>query len=369
MKITKEKLINDLLIAFCDAKKHKSKKKCVIDFQSNLMNNLDELASDLINHTYKQRQSISFIVNHPKKREVFASNFRDRVVQHLFFNYTHKLFENTFIADSYACIKKRGTHYGIKRLTKHILQESQNYTKECYCLKLDVRAYFMNINRNILLDIVKNQLDKFSKNRNDLDFDFIKYIADVIIKQNPLENTRFLGKPDDYEGLPKSKTLAGSPPECGLHIGNLTSQMFSNVYMNLFDQYMKRTLKCKHYGRYVDDSYVVSCNKEFLHYVIKEARKFLKNELKLELHEGKTSIKNVKYGVEFLGAYIKPFRTYISNQSFERMKKSSLEYESNEKKRLSIISKLGIMSHYKSYNKRMELVNYIIENSNKNRGL
>ena len=137
MKLTKEQLFRDIYIAFVDAKKHKSNKSYVKEFEVNLKENLEELCNDLWNRNYEPGRSTCFIVHHPSKREVFAAEFRDRIVHHLYFNYTHELFERTFIYDSYSCIKKRGTHFGIHRLEKHIREESQNYTSDCYVLKVD----------------------------------------------------------------------------------------------------------------------------------------------------------------------------------------------------------------------------------------
>ena len=127
MKLTKEKLFNDLHIAFIDARKHKSNKEYVKIFELNLKENLEKLCDELWNRSYIPDPSTCFIVHHPSKREVFAAEFRDRIVHHLYFNYTHNLFERTFIYDSYSCIKDKGTHFGIHRLEQHIRQESKNY--------------------------------------------------------------------------------------------------------------------------------------------------------------------------------------------------------------------------------------------------
>ena len=122
-------MLFDLYVAFEYACKHKNSKKYVQTYKENLYENLTELRDALFNRTYTPESSVCFIVEYPKKREVFAANFRDRIVHHLYFNYMHELFENTFIHDTYSCIKGRGTHFGIKRCRKHIIVESENYTK------------------------------------------------------------------------------------------------------------------------------------------------------------------------------------------------------------------------------------------------
>ena len=138
--------------------------------------------------------------------------------------------------------------------------------------------------------------------------------------------------------------------------------MLSNVFLNELDQYVKRELKCKHYGRYVDDFYIVSTDKNFLHSIIPKIKSFLKEKLLLDINDGKTKIINVKQGVEFLGAFIKPYRTYISNSTLKRIKKKLLQLQNdgiNKDPINSINSYLGILRHYSTFNLRKELFSKI----------
>lgn len=358
MILTKEQLLIDLYNAFYDAKKHKSNKSYVIEFENNLQENLVKLRDELYNRTYQQECFTAFIVDRPKPREVFASNFRDRIVHHLYYNYVHKHFEKTFIYDSYSCIKGKGTSFGISRLDHHIRSASNNYQNETHMLKIDIKAYFININRNILLRIVLRQLNKFKKQYNDdLDYDLLTYLSKIIILLDPSLNV-IRKNPQAWKTYKKSKSVFYAKPNCSLPIGNLTSQLFSNIYLNLLDHYVKRVLKIKHYGRYVDDAYLIHNSKEYLRYCIKMISQFLKNILELELSLGKIYIKNITYGCEFLGAYIKPFRIYIANQSLTRMIKHIIEIRiiNNKMKLLnSLISQIGLLRKYKSFNIRLKL--------------
>ena len=167
------------------------------------------------------------------------------------------------------------------------------------------------------------------------------------------EDCEIHGNPSEWASLPADKSLFHSPEGCGLPIGNLTSQLFCNVYLNELDQYMKRTLRCRHYGRYVDDFYVVSADREWLRGLIPQVRDFLQRELGLRLHEGKVRISDVRQGVEFLGAYLKPHRRYVSNTTLCRMRSKlpALEAEENpERLRARLNSLLGILGHYHSMN-------------------
>ena len=352
--LSKTKLLFDLYYAFQCAKKHKASKEYVKVFEKRLHENLIELRDELYERRYKPQPSVCFIITDPKKREIFAANFRDRIVHHLYYNYTYELFDKTFIEDSYSCRKGKGTHYGIHRLEKHIRQESENYTKETYVLKMDIKGYFIHINRPLLLSFVNATLDKMKpKYCNELDFDFLKYLSSVIILLNPVENCVVKSNRKEWVTLDKSKSLFYSDKDCGLPIGNLTSQLYSNVYLNVLDQHMKRMLHCKHYGRYVDDFYVVSKDKGFLKSIIKEIEWFMMNSLHLEIQKKKTHIINVKYGVEFLGAFIKPYRTYISNKTVKRMNKNLYRFKihgTNKNVSNMVNSYLGIFSHYKSNN-------------------
>lgn len=366
--LTKEQLLFDLFVAFYDAARHKYSKPYVQHFKNNLYENLINLRDDLLNKTYIAESSTCFIVDRPKKREIFAANFRDRIVQHLYYNYTHEMFERTFIVDTYSCIKNRGTSFGVERLIHHIKSESNDWHETCYALKIDIKGYFINIRKDILLKIVNEELDKFeykfcNKEHNKywceiLDFDFIRYLSKEIILLDPTSNCKLKATKEDYIGLPLHKSLFGVDRIKGLPVGNITSQLFSNVYLNRYDQFVKRILKVIHYGRYVDDSYYISKDKQFLLNLIPKITKFLKDELDLDINQGKTHLIEVKYGVEFLGTFIKPFRTYISNEALLRMKKSIKQNEcsmTSEQKIQSAISRIGLLKKHKSFNIIKEL--------------
>ncbi len=359
--LTKKQLEKDLYRAYFEARKHKRNKPCQIRFEKGLEENITSLCEDLWNRTYRPMPSRCFIISDPKKREVFAADFRDRIVHHLYYDYVHEMFERTFIQDCYSCIKHRGTHYGIKRMEMHIRRESQNYTVPCYVLKLDIRGYFMSIDRRRLLQIAQDTLDKMSLHLISrhgvkrwgevVDMDFVRYLTSELILPNPVDDCRIVGSPADWEDLPADKSLFNSAENRGLPIGNLTSQLFSNVYMNVFDQYVKRDLRCRHYGRYVDDSYIVSSDVCFLRSLIPKVRDFLLDKLGLRLHEGKLAVCDVRQGVGFLGAYLKPGRTYIHNSSLRRMKSKVALLESVDNPALlqsSLNSFLGVLSHYRT---------------------
>ena len=297
-------------------------------------------------------------------REVFAAQFRDRVVHHLIYNYIAPLLIPGFIRDSYSCIPGRGTHDGIFRLEKNICRESRNYSSPCYVLKLDIQGYFMHIDRRKLLNICLQSLEPF---RARMDYPLVKYLLEVIVLEDPTLNCRRRGFESDWDGLPDSKTLFCSPPGCGLPIGNLTSQLFSNVYMDLFDKYMVSLVGDGNYGRYVDDAYVVGTSKEQLRSLIPLADSFLRNELGLTLSRHKVAVYSAYQGVEFLGAYLKPYRIYISNRCLKRMEEkidilslwlaefSDSRHSLGNLKQisLSVNSFLGITSHYRAYNIRL----------------
>lgn len=189
-----------------------------------------------------------------------------------------------------------------------------------------------------------------------IDYEFVIYLLDVIVNANPMDDCITLGDKNDWTLLPKDKSMMYTHEDCGLPIGNLSSQLFSNVYMNEFDQFVKRKLKCKHYGRYVDDAYIVD-DKDRLRSIIGEIRGFLNNRLCLDLNENKLLIFDVEHGVEFLGAFVKPYRTYLSISTQRRLQRkiAQKKWKNAEYMRASVNSLLGVMVHHRTYAKRRVL--------------
>lgn len=365
----KDNLLTDLFHAYYDARKNKRNTINQLRFEMNLEQNIYELYKSIEERRYKPKQSLAFIVFKPVQREVFAADFSDRVVHHLLFNYVNPIFERTYIQDCYSCRKGKGTLYAIKRLEGHIRSCSNNHTRPCFVLKLDLQGYFMSINKQILHQAVKNTLEKFSARcdtdgvrwKDKLDYDLIMYLSETIIFHDPTENFFIKGSRSDWDGLPVSKSLFHAKEGCGLPIGNLTSQLFSNIYMSSFDYYVKRELKFRHYGRYVDDFYLVDTDKNKLRAIIPELKEFLQANLGLNIHPRKIYLQHYRNGVLFTGGFIKAHRTYASNRVKDSLNKKLKEL--NTQKALnpkdlqaSVNSYLGIMKHFKSFNLRREIM-------------
>jgi hypothetical protein len=181
------------------------------------------------------------------------------------------------------------------------------------------------------------------------------------LKDHPISNCIIRGSKSDWKGLPPSKSLFYAKEGCGLPIGNLTSQLFSNIYLNDFDHFIKENLGFQYYGRYVDDIFLVHTEKQRLIGAVDSIRQYLRTSVHLELHPNKIYLQECKKGVPFLGAVIKPGRTYVSNRTKSRFnqqisfwsKKTSI-HPPNQMEiiqlRSVLNSYLGLLSHYRTYN-------------------
>jgi retron-type reverse transcriptase len=362
-------LLTDLFHAYYDARKNKRNTINQLRFEMDMEHNLYDLCKQIQERRYEPKASIVFMVLNPVQREVFAADFSDRVIHHLFFNYVNPIFERTYIEDCYSCRKGKGTHYAVGRLNHHIRSCSDNYTRPCFILKLDIQGYFMSINKNILYDKVRSTLEKYAcrrdtdgtKWKDKLDYELILYLAKMIIFSDPTKNFQMRGSWRDWESLPPSKSLFHSKEGCGLPIGNLTSQLFSNIYLSGFDNYVKRELGFKHYGRYVDDFYFVDTKKECLKAAIPKIEAYLTEELEITLHPKKIYLQRYDKGVLFTGGFVKPHRIYTGNRIKANMTKrlDKLKRENNidmNVLRSSINSYLGIMKHYKTFYIRRKIM-------------
>ena len=277
-------LTEELFQTYFECRKNKRNTINALLFEKHFERNLFLLEQELISGTYRPGRSIAFIVNKPVKREIFAADFRDRIVHHWIINKLNPLMESIFIKDSYSCRVGKGTHYGIKRIYEFIRSCSVNYKNDCYILKLDIEGFFMHINRNILFNRLHNLILKHYFGVNKL---LLINLCKIIIFNKSIENCIIKGKKSDWNNLPKNKSLFNSPRGRGLPIGNFTSQVFANFYLNPFDHFIKTTLNIRYYGRYVDDFIIIHKNKDYVKSLVPIIRKYLKNELNLTLHPKK----------------------------------------------------------------------------------
>jgi len=314
MKNGAKKLLVDLFQAYFDARKNKRSTANALAFETDYESKLFQLHDDIVNRRYEPGRSVCFIVNRPVKREIFAADFRDRVVHHLIFNYISPVFEKSFINDCYSCRKGKGTHYGIRRVEKFIRSCSQNYRNNCYILKLDIKGYFMSINKNLLYEKLVNYLSQ-QQHKLPVNLSMIQYLISKTIFTDPKNDCIIKGNQSDWKGLPKTKSLFHAKENCGLPIGNLTSQLFANIYLNDFDHYIKEVCKIKYYGRYVDDFVLVHPDKDYLKSLIPHFSGFLQSNLQLTLHPDKIYLQHYSNGIKFLGVVIKPYRTYIAKRT------------------------------------------------------
>lgn len=360
-----------LFQAYYNARKNKRSSLAALAFEIDYETNLFKLYDEIINNRYLINPGICFISFHPVKREIFAADFRDRIVHHLIYNYINPSFEKVFINDSYSCRVGKGTSYGIKRCNHFIRSCSSNYHHDCYILKLDIKGYFMSIHRPLLYQKVEKTIHRY-QNEINCDYNLLLPLVRQIIFHDPTKNCVIKGDRNNWVGLPKSKSLFFAKKDCGLPIGNLTSQLFGNVYLNDFDHFIKNELMCEYYGRYVDDFIIVHQNKEYLKAIIPIIEKYLRDKLSLELHRKKIYLQHYSKGVPFLGTFIKPYRTYINNKTKgecyahlkywrERLNaQGNLEQEDVNRLIAGMNSYLGIMKHYNTYKLRRKIVHTLL---------
>lgn len=274
-----EKIISveNLLEAWQEFERGKRSRKDAQGFSSRLMDNIFSLHYDLTNHTHKHGGYQAFKINDPKPRDIHKAAVRDRLLHHAIYRILYPFFEKTFIADSYSCQINKGTHRAINKFRSYFCKVGKNNTKTCWVLKCDIKKFFVNIDHDILLDILQ------------------KYISDENISCL-LENV--IGSFTSPQPSPREGEVAEN---VGLPLGNLTSQLFVNIYMNEFDQFMKHKLKAKYYIRYSDDFVIFSESKEQLENMVSPIKIFLKEKLKLEIHPDKVFIKTLASGMDFLG--------------------------------------------------------------------
>ena len=284
----------NLLGAWREFLRGKRKRKDVMLFSIDLLDNILSLHNELINKTYRHGPYVAFKINDPKPRDIHKAIVRDRLFHHAIYRILYPYFDRKFIFDSYSCRNGKGVHRAVNRLRKYGRIVSKNHTRTVYVLKCDIRKFFASIDHRVLLDILKKQVGEGNT---------IWLLNEVI--------TSF-----------HTKNIPGK----GLPLGNLTSQLFVNIYMNEFDQFIKRGLKAKYYIRYADDFVILHENKEYLGSLLSEIADFLENKLQLSLNYDKVFIKTLASGIDFLG-WVNFFdhrilRTKTKNRMIKRIKKN-----------------------------------------------
>ncbi|HDQ22659.1 MAG TPA: hypothetical protein ENN28_01645 [Candidatus Uhrbacteria bacterium] len=313
--------LDNLLLAWQEFIKGKKSKPDVQEFSLNLFDNILELHNDLADKSYRHGGYKSFYINDPKRRHIHKASVRDRLLHHAVYRILYPFFERTFIADSFSCRLDKGTHKALNRFRGFAFVESKNHTRTCWALKIDIKKFFANIDHEILLRI----LDEYIKDKE------VIWLLEQIIR--------------GYSSMPAKSV--------GLPLGNLTSQLFANIYLNPFDQWVKHNLKVKYYLRYADDMIFLSADKQFLINILPEIKNFLQDSLKLNVHPDKIIIKTIASGVDFLGWGHFPDHRILRKSTRRRMF-SRIKISPNDQTSQSY---LGLLCHGETYKLQAELKN------------
>lgn len=329
-----ELTIEEVFESYYECRKSKRYSKGALQFEVNYEENLIRLYEELRLRTWKPGKSSCFIVTKPVRREIFAAPFRDRIVHHILIRRLNPSLEKYFIHGSYACRTGKGTHAAIRKVEHYIKSTSCNGHKQAYILKLDIKGFFMSIDRQLLWQRLERFIDTAYKSDctdKSSSVDFEKYLAKTIIFNEPTQNCMLRSPKAEWELLPKDKSMFTAQSGCALPISE---------------------------------------SKDYLKAVIKQAKSFLERDLYLKLHPKKIYLQSARYGVPFLGTFIKPLYTVssrrVKNNFVETLKKYAyladdhlLTYEEKTQCRASINSYLGIMAHYKTYTfRKKQLLHY-----------
>lgn len=335
---------DNLLEAYRAAAKGKRYREEVLRFTQNLEKNLFAIREELLSGTYQVGPYREFYVRYPKPRLVMALEFRDRVVQHAIYRQLNPYLDKRFIADSYACRAGKGTLKAVNRIyewEKQIIRKPNG--KEWYYLKIDIAKFFYRVDHRIALDLIRQITD---------DEKFLQ-LMDVIIN-NP-EVPFGLPEGASADECPKDKRLY----EVGMPIGNLSSQMMANMYLDVIDQFCKHVLHIHYYARYMDDIVILHDDLETLHRWRDAIEEMAWNRLRLRLNR-KTAIRKMTSGMEFIGRRITPSGVRIRKSSRNRVKRVFTHIErkyargsaSLDKVKTTYASYIGLIQHCNSHNLR-----------------
>ncbi len=356
-----ELTIEDVFDAYFDCRKCKRNSINQLRFEANLETNLVALYRDLKSGDYQIGRSIAFVVTHPKIREIWAADFRDRVVHHVIYNMIYDRFYRRFIRDSYACIPGRGTHDGLRRVSGFARSVTQNYTRKAWVMKVDVANFFNSIDRHILLSLLERHVDD----------PWLRDLIRQVTLHDPRPGAYYKSHKTLFDLVPPHKSLIRARDGIGLPIGNLTSQFFANVYMNEVDQFVKHGLKARYYGRYVDDLILFDNDPVVLNGWAVQINRFLQERLSLHLHPNKTQTNLVQNGFDFIGFISKPGRTYLRQTSLIRCQQkirvweqagSPMDAQSLQGLSDTVTSYLGMLRQVNGYRARRSLCNRIGNN-------
>ena len=347
----------DLLQAYREAKKHKSNTDSQILFSMDLSVNLLELYREIVSGTYRISTSKCFIVTRPKPREVFAANFRDRIVHHVVIDKLMPHFQETFIENSFSCMPKKGTLFGAKKL-----QEAMKRHPNGNVYIHDISGFFMHLRKDLLWEMLKEYIEEKFINDQKTKL-LLLFLVEKIVMHHPELDCDIKGDEKLWSVLDKSKSLFTAPENCGLAIGNLTSQLFANFYLDKLDKFLYEKFG-DDYGRYVDDFFIVCDDPEKVKSVIPDIEKIL-SDLGLTLHPKKRYSQPVRHGAKFLGYVVRKDRVYISNRTLGNFQDAIDNFNTMEEDVFSIsgcIRSLNSYLGFTSYCNSYKVVDKILKN-------
>ena len=314
--------IENLLEAWREFVYGKRSRKDVQEFELHLMSNIISFHNDLVSKTYRHSPYEAFNISDPKLRNIHKAQVRDRLLHHALYRTLYPFFDKVFIADSYSCRRDKGTHRAMNRFRIFVYQVSNSHTKTVWVLKCDIKKFFAFIDQKVLIKILEQYIP---------DRDIIWLLSQIIESFNSGKNDR------------------------GLPLGNLTSQLLVNIYMNEFDQFIKHALRIRYYIRYADDFVILSQDKAWLEELLSKIADFLSEQLKLDLHPDKISIHTIASGVDFLGWVHFPDHKVLRTIARRRMFRNIKDKQGDTN---TVQSYLGLISHGNSRKLERKIMDY-----------
>lgn len=307
--------------AYFDCIRNKLSAKQCNEYRIDYEEDLWKLVWEVHSRTYRPSEAFCFIVTRPKRREIFAAAFRDRIVQHWIMLRLEPLIERRFrLQGEFSFNSRKG--YGCLRAIQvarmHIERISERYTKEAWVAKVDISGFFMSIDKDVMLERL---LPFIRSEYQGKDIDTLLWLTEVTIRHLPQEQCERRSPLSMWNDLPANKSLFSMPPNKGLPIGNITSQQLSNFYLSFFDEFLDEQCRYNNaaFVRFVDDVLIVASDKRFIVELRAKAQQWLKKHLKLRLHPDKFYLQEARKGVAFVGSVLKPGRTYTSNRTMGNM--------------------------------------------------